>query len=284
MKLIGYDTITSLSNNAFKKQLEKIKRKASTRNSEKDSTSHLSTSSSLNRANLSLSVNNDNDSICDRNSLFETSSIIPNTPKFELRSFLEKNGGSGVSSRRSSIKFFGSSFKLPTLQKNISQSLNKSILELNQNQNAKAKSPINNAAKDRQKSVNLETELNKEISHSNQAVNVNASKSDQVFDVLREAIHNNDNNLMNKKYIESVIQAVKKQQLKHQRKKDKARRVCLIAEITVFLFVFVMSFFFIKSVIHQLNLIQNLSKISLNQSSNANNHSFQNNYKNFSIN
>ena len=284
MKLIGYDTITSLSNNAFKKQLEKIKRKASTRNSEKDSTSHLSTSSSLNRANLSLSVNNDNDSICDRNSLFETSSIIPNTPKFELRSFLEKNGGSGVSSRRSSIKFFGSSFKLPTLQKNISQSLNKSILELNQNQNAKAKSPINNAAKDRQKSVNLETELNKEISHSNQAVNVNASKSDQVFDVLREAIHNNDNNLMNKKYIESVIQAVKKQQLKHQRKKDKARRVCLIAEITVFLFVFVMSFFFIKSVIHQLNLIQNLSKISLNQSSNANNHNFQNNYKNFSIN
>jgi len=79
------------------------------------------------------------------------------------------------------------------------------------------------------------------------------TKSDQVFEVLKEAIQKNDKELLDKEFIEQVLETLKLQQRKDKQRKDNVKKMCRALEITTFLLIIMMTVFLIFNVSHQLH-------------------------------
>ena len=220
----GQDTITSLSNDFYKKTLNRIKRKSLGGISSKSNSS----SNSLNN------IANEKDS--NQNQSINNSDATSLTDKVGLFKSLFQNGESLATSLKSSIRFDDSRNSVK-MRATSHSDLNKSILDI-VNRISHKDEPLveNNALKAASKN--------------------DFTNSDLVFDALSKAIHSSDHKLVDSQFVEKVVNAVKMQRLDQQRKRDKARKVCLIAEITVFVFVFIMAFFMATSVINIINIIQ----------------------------
>jgi len=222
----GQDTITSLSNEFYKKTLNRIKRK---------SVGGLSNKSNTSTNSISLTnIGNEKDS--NQNPSVSNGDATSLTEKVGLFKSLFQNNDSLATSLKSSLRFGGSRNSVK-MRANSHGDLNKSILDL-VNRISHKEDPLteNVAAK---------------AASRNELTN-----SDLVFDALSKAIHSSDNKLVDTQFVEKVVTAVKMQHLDQQRKRDKARKVCLFAQITVFVFVFIMAFFMATSVINILNIIQ----------------------------
>lgn len=86
------------------------------------------------------------------------------------------------------------------------------------------------------------------------------SKSDQVFEVLKQAIDKNDGDFLDKDFIEQVIQTVKFQQLKTKQHRENVKRLCRILELLVFFIITSMTIFLVINVFGQLKLIYKISE------------------------
>lgn len=78
------------------------------------------------------------------------------------------------------------------------------------------------------------------------------TKSDQVFDVLKEAIENNDKELLDKEFIAQVVETLKLQQRKDKQRRDNVKRLCRVMELTTFFLIIIMTVFLIFNVSQQL--------------------------------
>ena len=220
----GQDTITSLSNEFYKKTLNRIKRKSlgGISNKSHSSSNSLNNISNEKDSNKSQSaVNSDATSLNDKVGIFKS---------------LFQNSDSLATSLKSSLGFSGSRNSVK-MRANSRGDLNKSILDL-----------VNR--------ISYKEDNQAESSTLKAASKTELTKSDMVYDALSKAINSNDHKLVDTQFVEKVITAVRNQRLDQQRKKDKARKVCLVAEIIVFVFICVMTFFMANSVISILNLIQ----------------------------
>lgn len=236
----GQDTITSLSNNIYLKQLAKIRKKAA-------SVKSSSSRSSLNK----LSTDETNPQAIDQITLEvenEPQSASPdkNASRTNLRS-LFKNRGSFTS--RQSID----TIKLenqPSLNKSDSYKsvLDISQLDLSQNLANLITNPKMFSLKD--SSLNVSNP-------ENDTASSNVNKSEQVFNVLKEVIDSTDDTELSKRFIQQVLETVKTQQRILERKKDKEKKACFVLEMFVFFTIFLMSLFLFKNVIIQLQIIDN---------------------------
>jgi hypothetical protein len=220
----GQDTITSLSNDFYKKTLNRIKRKSVGGLSNKSNTS----------TNSLTNIGNEKDS--NQNPSVSNSDATSLTEKVGLFKSLFQNNDSLATSLKSSLRFDGSRNSVK-MRANSHGDLNKSILDL-----------VNRIS---HKEDTLTENVTVKAASRNELTN-----SDLVFDALSKAIHSSDHKLVDTQFVEKVVTAVKMQHLDQQRKRDKARKVCLVAQITVFVFVFIMAFFMATSVINILNIIQ----------------------------
>lgn len=89
------------------------------------------------------------------------------------------------------------------------------------------------------------------------------SKSDQVFEVLKQAIDKNDEDFLDKNFIEQVIQTVKFQQLKTKQHKENVKRLCRVLELLVFFIITSMTIFLVINVFGQLKLIYKISEATI---------------------
>lgn len=78
------------------------------------------------------------------------------------------------------------------------------------------------------------------------------TKSDQVFDVLKEAIENDDKELLDKEFIAQVVETLKLQQRKDKQRRDNVKRWCRFMELTTFFLIITMTVFLIFNVSQQL--------------------------------
>jgi hypothetical protein len=252
----GQDTITSLTNNIYKRQLEKIKRKASLRKSSASSSSNQ-TLNYINQDSLSSSSNS--------NILVKNSSPISgNTPIMAIKN-LFKSQDSLNSKKTSSINSFLLSVKSNTPINSITGS---QFLSIQKSQKEAEK--VDNTDKPTQmkrdvsnKSILIEqNNLTSETNQKDSSVQVNStiigSKQDQMFDAIKEAIDNKTINL-DKQFIDNIVHIVKLQEMHLKKKKDNARRFCFFAELTVFLIILVMGVMFVITVVDHLQVIQNKS-------------------------
>jgi len=241
----GQDTITSLSNNIYLKQLAKIRKKASIKSS--------SSKSSLNKFIDETNPQN-LDKIDKITSAFEneprSASPDKNTSRNNLLSLFTKRESFNSRQSVDSIKLDN------LLQNQISfarTESNKSVLDISQlglSQNIVnlIKNPELFALKDSSININTNTE--------NDAV---TNKSEQVFQVLKEVIDNTDDSELTKQFIQQVLDTIKMQQRIREKKKDNEKKACFVLEIFVFFTIFLMSVFLIKNVIIQLKIIDNNS-------------------------
>ena len=225
----GQDTITSLSNNIYLKQLHRIRKKAASVKS-KSSSQSITEDNSLTESNENLSKPLQDSS--------NTSS------KTNIRSFF-KNRDSIVS--RKSIEL--------DKQDSINSIINKSFLDLTQLNSSHdlVNLLINPKTKDSQTKLD-DSEMN---NPSNLPVTTTSpqTKSEQVFQVLKEVIDHTNDTEATKKIIEQVMLAVRMQQEKEKRKKDFQKKICFGLEIFVFISIFLLSVLLVEKVILKLQLI-----------------------------
>lgn len=109
--------------------------------------------------------------------------------------------------------------------------------------------------------INQENELNQQVSQEpvGEVELVQATKSEQVFQVLKDAIDTNDNVFLDRSFIDQVITTLKYQQMKDKRHKDNVKRMCRILELLVFLLITIMTVFLIYNVFHRLKMIHEVS-------------------------
>jgi hypothetical protein len=257
----GQDTITSLSNNIFLKKFEKMK---------------MSSKTNSNRT-LHQDTNNNNileaDAVDAENSILtlipNNSVSVSNTPMLGVRSLFRKRGSTSTkrtldssksslvaeSMRNNLLDFIKSETSLSTINKkssNVFEMIGKSNSDVNGSLNIKA-----NAYHGSLRTININNEIEE----------VATSKSDQVFQVLKEAIDKNDDALLDKHFIDQVITTVKFQQLKDKRKKDTVNKLCRILELLVFFTILLMTVFLIINVAHQIKTIkENSSMYAINSS------------------
>ena len=281
-ELEGQDTITSLTNNVYKRQLEKIKRKASLRKSSA-STSSNQNINYTNQDSINSLSSSSNSSIQFKNS----SPISGNTPIMAIKN-LFKSQDSLNSKKTSSINSFLLNIKSNTPKTSVNSIAGSQLIN---NVKAPSKEPVDNKSdKTNQmkrnisnKSISFEpgnlvadTVIASATNQKDSAVQVNStvigSKQDQMFDAIKEAIDNKTINL-DKQFIENIVHIVKLQEMHLKKKKDNARRCCFFAELAVFLIILVMGVLFVITVVEHLQVIQNksLSSSMFNNSSHLTN-------------
>ena len=243
----GQDTITSLTNNVYKRQLDKIRRKSQLkRNSIASSNSSINSTTCQPNQRKSESTSGkssgDDSRTIDFKSLFQSQESI-------------KSKKSAVGS----LAFF--SFSNPNASNaNIRASIDREPdlnLTTTTTTNAKRKPSVKHRYSTVRSASTTQTILD---SKDTSSINVTskANNSDQVFEVLQEVINNNDaTNLEKQMFIEKVIRTVTLQKLNHQNKKNTARGACLCAELTIIALILVMAFFFVKTVHDTMQIIHN---------------------------
>jgi hypothetical protein len=261
----GQDTITSLTNNVYKRQLEKIKRKASLRKSSASSSSNqtLNNTNQDSSNNLSLSSSS---SVQLKNS----SPSSGNTPIMAIRN-LFKSQESITSKKASSLNSFLLNVKSNTPKNSVDAFIGSQLLNNPKSQKETDKSDKTNQIKRNisnksisfeQSNIVAETITACAINQKDSSVQVNStiigSKQDQMFDAIKEAIDNKTINL-DKQFIDNIVNIVRLQEMHLKKKKDNARRCCFFAELAVFLIILVMGIMFVITVIEHLQVIQNKS-------------------------
>jgi len=222
----GQDTITSLSNNIYLKQLAKIRKKKS-----------------INSSISSKSIEDKNLNIPQSNSRSASPDFVGS--KTNLRS-LFKNRDSFTSKK--SIRIDKGTLVINEELEHIDISQNNALSSLNKIRKTSSRN-----------SLLVDVKID----------STNTTEQDQVYQVLKEAIDNNDSDL-SKKFIQQVIETVQIQQIKKQRKKDKDRKACFMIEILVFLLIFLMAVFLFKNVITQLEIINNKKSVYFFNTTNTN--------------
>jgi hypothetical protein len=219
----GQDTITSLSNNIYLKQLAKIRKKSSNK-------SKSSISSKSNEVqNLNITQSNSRSASPDFvSSKTNLRSIFKNRDSFSSKKSIRIEKGTLIINDENEL---ASTDITP--------------------------SNLNKIRKISSRSSLLDIKIEKDATNT----------SEQVYQVLKDAIDKNDSEL-SKKFIQQVVETVKIQQIKKQRKMDKDRKACFMIEILVFLLIFIMAIFLIKNVIAQLEIIDNKKSIYFFNSTN----------------
>jgi hypothetical protein len=219
----GQDTITSLSNNIYLKQLAKIRKKSSNK-------SKSSISSKSNEVqNLNITQSNSRSASPDfASSKSNLRSIFKNRDSFSSKKSIRIEKGTLVINDEN-------------------EQASTDIIPSNSNKIRKISS----------RSSLLDIKIEKDATNT----------SEQVYQVLKDAIDKNDSEL-SKKFIQQVVETVKIQQIKKQRKMDKDRKACFMIEILVFLLIFIMAIFLIKNVITQLEIIDSKKSIYFFNSTN----------------
>ena len=232
--LEGQDTITSLSNNIYLKQLAKIRNKKS---------SFKSTSSK--KSDEDINVKNLNPTVLEFN---RSTSIESSSSRTNIRS-LFKSRSSFTSQKSLNVERLENNSLLPVSTKSsLTDEKNKSSLDITQ---LGASETFVNLINNKPRKFSIKGSL---INIEND-VNNTTSKSEQVFQVLKVVIDNNKDSEMTNQFIEQVIKTVKLQQLKKKRKKDIEKRACLALELLVFISILLMSILLIKNVLLQLRII-----------------------------
>jgi hypothetical protein len=170
------------------------------------------------------------------------------TPLKSIKSVFKSQEAANLMAKSShEMQRISSRVEAPSIAKQTSLSTNSnSSSNLNSSQQFNKKNRV--SIKESKRSIN-ETNENATVAPS-------INKPDQVLDVLKEAICNDDSLILDKQFVDKVIRAVKMQQLNQKRAKDKAKKVCLCGEIFVIILIIIMTFFFARSVIYQIEIIQ----------------------------
>ena len=265
----GQDTITSLSNNIFLKKFEKMKMSSKT-NSNRTLHQDTNNNNILETDHMIKSVTDGENSIL---TLIPNSSVsVSNTPMLGVRSLFRKRGSTSTkrtldssksslvaeSMRNNLLDFIKSETSLSTINKkssNVFEMIGKSNSDVNGSLNVKAIAYHGSL-----RTINVNNEIEE----------IATSKSDQVFQVLKEAIDKNDDALLDKHFIDQVITTVKFQQLKDKRKKDTVNKLCRILELLVFFTILLMTVFLIINVAHQIKTIKENSSMYAPNSSRTN--------------
>ncbi|CAF0709123.1 unnamed protein product [Brachionus calyciflorus] len=235
----GQDTITSLSNNIYSKQWAKIRRKASSK----------TPNSLLNDDQMRISES-------------ENSTNSQQSNISSLKSFFKSQ--ESLFSKKSAAKLAGSISNLvKDDQQKESPSL-KSIHNLISNLNTQTSISSQNINKlKRVAPESVEAEKPKESSNNN------LSRSDQVFEVIQNVISNNEE--VNKELIDKFLSTYRILELNFQRKKNKTKHFCLLAELAVFLLIILMTILFTLTVVDLIQKVKNKNEILYFNGSNATN-------------
>lgn len=230
----GQDTITSLSNNIYLKQLHKIRKKASVK-----SKSSLSEEPSIEQSTENLN-------------LLKPSESSSASSKSNIKSFFNKNRGGSLVSRNSI-----------DLQKQESNNslIQKSILDLTQMSGSEN---LVSLLKQRSREAKTADDAEMSVTAANATAPAQTTKSDEVFQVLKEVIDNTNDTEMTQKFIEQVIQAVRLQQENEKRKKDLQKKICFGLEMFVFILIFMLGVLLVENVFLKL---QNIYWSKLNDAS-----------------
>ena len=218
----GQDTITSLSNNIYQKQLAKIRRKASIRSSVTEN----SCENSDRKKNIEPE-NSIDSQITSLKSIFKSQESLfsrKSVKLFDSISTFVQDGQKAITKQSSSP------VQIPNSQMSVS----------NQYLNKLKKTP----------------EPSEKIKDS---IGTNINKSDQVFEVFQNCITNTEQ--IDKDMLDKFVSTYKILQLKYQSKKDTNRRICLIAELFVFLAILVLAICFVKTVLTQIRVIKMYSDV-----------------------
>lgn len=216
--LEGQDTITSLSNNIYRKQLAKIRRKSSIRSSGTENSSEN----------------------CDRKKNIEPENSI-DSQITSLKSIFKSQ--ESLFSRKS-VKLFDSlSTFVQDGPKTIPRPMSSPV------QNANTQMSVSNQYLNKQKKIPEPSEKIKD----------SISKSDQVFEVFQNCITNTEQ--IDKDMLDKFVSTYKILQIKYQHKKDTNRRICLIAELFVFLAILFLTICFVKTVLTQIKVIKMYSDV-----------------------
>jgi len=269
----GQDTITSLTNNIYRRQLMKLRRNASLRNSETNSSQNslnrISTSSTGSstaaqnyKANPSISVTSSIEDAPVSGSESATSSkekLSLFEPMFSVRNIFRSK--ESLFSRKSFIKGQPSPNSIRMHRINDTKSI-----ELNSDV-PKTPNLTNHSFGFMNASEMLASKTSKRSSKtftSQRSINANSEKADKqseivkadhVMDVIEEAMDNQDKIIIDQNFIEKVSNTVRIQQLKQQKRRNKAIKICLFAEIIVFIMIILFTVFFARTVINQIQTI-----------------------------
>jgi hypothetical protein len=274
----GQDTITSLTNNIYKRQLMKIRRNASLRNSETDSSQNSlnrissdsigSSTAALNfKANPSVSVTSSiEDAIVfapesttsskEKLSFFEPMLSVKNIFRskeslFSRKSFLKASSSpNSIRMHRindtKSIELNSDVPKTPNLTNN-------SFGFMNASEMLASKTSKRSSYKGSTKAFTSQRSINANNEKADKQSEI--VKADHVMDVIEEAMDNQDKIIIDQNFIEKVANTVRIQQLKQQKRRNNAIKICLFAEIIVFVLVILFTVFFARTVINQIKTI-----------------------------
>ncbi len=89
------------------------------------------------------------------------------------------------------------------------------------------------------------------------------SKSDQVFQVLKDAIDSNDSSFLERDFINEVINTLKYQQRKERKHRDNVRKIFRFFELLVFFLITIMTMFLVYNVFYKLKTIHDVGSRSV---------------------
>ncbi|RMZ97075.1 hypothetical protein BpHYR1_024223 [Brachionus plicatilis] len=224
-ELEGQDTITSLSNNVYQRQLAKIRRKASIRSSET-----ANSYDPLDRKKNSDPENSISSQITSLKSIFKSQESLFSRRSVKLFDSISTYVQDGS---KSSVKHASNYSPNPTAELSVS----------NQNLNRQKRTTPEPSEKIKDSST------------------TNISKSDQVFEVFQNCITNTEQ--IDQDMLDKFVSTYKILQIKYQNKKDTNRRICLFAELLVFVVIIMLTIWFGKTVITQIQVIQMYSEASM---------------------
>jgi hypothetical protein len=233
----GQDTITSLTNNIYKREL--LKRKASL----KKPINYQSAN------NNSVHSSRQNSIAAASGSIRSASSIWPsieNTPLLTIKTLFKHNERTTRLSSLTSGHFL---FNTPT-------SLNHVDIE---QQNQEKTNVIPSGSRTDQVFDLIQDALLYDLNNNNNnnSNNYNSNNNSTLISSVKLVGPVNSEDLLDekRKMIEICLNAVKNEQLKLKKKKDKARKACLIAEWFVFVFILILGILFVFSVLNVLGHI-----------------------------
>lgn len=245
-ELEGQDTITSLSNNIYQRQLAKIKRKASLRSS-----GTVNSYDPIDKIKTSEPENSISSQLTSLKSIFKSQESI----------FSKK-----------SVKLFDS---ISTYVQDSSKPHSSSKLSPDSSPNPTTQISVSTQNLNKQKRITPEPY--EKIKNSS---NTNLSKSDQVFEVFQNCITNTEQ--IDKDMLDKFVSTYKILQIKYQNKKDINRRMCLFAELLVFIMIIILTIWFAKTVITQIQVIQMYSEVGMQKILSENGFNISNNSLNHS--